>query len=230
MNLKNYVLSLCLLFSIETISQVNAPITRTIPTIVIDNLVQGRLYSPNYFPIRGNPFLIEDWSMGSIRLLDKDYLDVPLWYDIYADDLILLYQQPESFQFIRLSKKHIQHFEIEDRSFINLEYSKYKNVGLENRFYELVFEDKISLLAERKVEVITEDKDLISSFTNKDEWFLIKDNEAHRIRNKKSFLATLEEKALRKQVASFIKKERIVLLKAGSNEWLQVVSYLNTLY
>jgi hypothetical protein len=194
----------------------------------LDNLVQGRLYSPNYFPIKGSPFLTKDWSLEQIRMLGKDYEAMPVWYDIYLDDLILLNQQGPKLYFIRLNKEHIAHFSVEGRHFINLSFSSFRDLPLRTGYYELAFQDKITLLVKRSLEVQEEDKTLLSFFSRNDRRFLIIKDYPHRVRNRKSLLDVVE-KTDRKALTGFLKSEKIQLKRATEEEWLAVTRFLNTL-
>lgn len=194
----------------------------------LDNLVQGRLYSPNYFPIKGSPFLTKDWSLEDIRMLGKDYYDLPVWYDIYLDDLVLLHQQGAKLHFIRLNKEHIAYFSVEGRRFINLSYSSFRDLPLRPGYYELAFQDKVALLVKRTLEVQEEDKTLISYFSRNDRRFLIVNASPHRVRNRKTLLE-LVEKNQRKAMSGFLKSEKIRLKRATNEEWLAVARFLNTL-
>jgi len=197
-----------------------------IPIVSLDNLLQGRVYFSIYPAIQGSQYLDTDWSFGNIQIQDREYKDVPLLYDIYTDDLILLHLQSTSFNLIRLIKEYIQGFNLGDRYFINLAYSPYLETGLNPGFYELLFAGKISLLSKRRQLLKTEDA--ISSFSRKDIIYLVKDGQAHRISNRKSVVAAIGE-SHKKSIYSFLKKEKNRLKKANNDQWLRLVKYLNTL-
>lgn len=197
-----------------------------IPISNVDNLVQGRLYKPVYLFIKGSQYLTKSWELGKVKLLDKSYSDLPLWYDVFADDVIYLYRQPTSFEFIRLSRKHIQHFYLGNRLFINLEYSGFNAFDLKKGFYEVVYEDKVSFLVKRKIETV--ERQSVTHFVRKDARYLIKEGKALRVRNKKSFLSAAGTN-YKKQLQKFMKKERIYLSNKDDAGWLAVVQYLNTL-
>lgn len=223
-------LSLLVVFLLPllAVAQAEASGESLVLTSKLDNLVQGRLYSPSYFPIKGNPFLTDEWSLENIRLLGKDYLDLPVWYDIYLDDLILLNQQGANLRFLRLVKEHVQRFNLGARRFVNLAYSRYQDLPLKEGYYEIAFEDQVSLLVSRSLKVLEEDKSLIPYFNRDDQWFLVKDGKAFGLRNKKDFLraAGIEHK---RALKAFIKRQKIRFFKAGDPEWLQMVTYLNAL-
>ncbi|PHN03549.1 hypothetical protein [Flavilitoribacter nigricans] len=194
----------------------------------LDNLVQGRLYSPNYFPIKGSPFLTKDWSLEDIQMQGKLYTDMPVWYDIYLDDLILLNQKGAKLYFIRLNRKQVEHFNIGDRQFVNLALSPYASLPLRPGYYEKAFADKVTFLIKRSLEIQEEDKTLINYFTRNDRRFLLIDGTVHRIRNRKTLLAAAG-KANRQELSGFIKNQRIRFKSATDEEWVAIVRFLNTL-
>lgn len=197
-----------------------------IPETSYDNLLQGRIYFPIYPAITGSQYLSKDWSAGNVLLQGRWYTGLPLLYDIYADDLIYLASQDESFDLIRLVKEYIQRFNLGDRQFINLAHSHHNETGLATGFYEIQVEGKIAYLIKRKQEVITERA--ISSFLRKDMHYLVYEGQAYRMRNKKS-LIPLIGKERKKDVFGFLKKGGIRLKKSGDEGWRKVALYLNSI-
>lgn len=197
-----------------------------IPIVHLDNLVQGRVYFSLYPRIEGSQYLLNEWSLGNIRMQNRGYQEVPLLYDIYSDDLILLHLQENSFNLIKLVKEYIQGFSLGDRRFINLTYSLYNETGLKMGFYELLYEADISFLSKRRYLLKTENA--ISSFDRKDLKYLIKEGQGYRITNKRSLIAAMGE-SRKKTIYSFLKKQKIFLKKANDQQLVQLAKYLNTL-
>lgn len=194
----------------------------------LDNLVQGRLYSPNYFPVKGSPFLTKDWSLEDIRILGNYYPEMPVWYDIYIDDLIMLNQQGAKLYFIRLNREYVAYFSLGDRQFVNLRYSEFRNLPLRPGYYELAFKDRLVFLVKRSLEVLEEDKTLDSYFSRNDRRYLIIDGKPMPVRNRKSLLE-IAGKAHKRTLKGFLKSENIQLKKATDEQWLAAVRFLNTL-
>lgn len=221
-----------LLFSLAFLSpsillpQTGRIIGNQIPITSLDNMVQGRLYPPFYPAIQGSQYLAAGWLLGEVQIQDKKYPALPLLYDIFSDDLILLQRQETSFHLVRLIKEYIPYFYLGDRLFINLVFSEYAQIGLKKGYYEVLFEGKVSLLVKRTNAIKTEDA--ITSFQRKDFRFLIRQGQAYRVANKKTFLEAIDETD-KKTIASFMRKEKIRLKKAEDQEWLELITYLNTL-
>ncbi len=219
-------LLLMLLASTSIYSQAGRITGGQIPQTSYDNVLQGRIYFPIYPAITGSQYLMKDWSAGNVLLQGRWYANLPLLYDVYADDLIYLASKDESFDLIRLVKPYIQRFNLGDRQFINLAYSPHAKTNLAEGFYEVQAEGKVTYLIKRKLETITERA--ISSFVRKDMHYLVYNGQAHRMRNKKSLLPLIGEQR-KKTVFSFLKKESIRLKKSGDGGWRKVALYLNSL-
>lgn len=218
-----FILSLTFLYAGAARSQAGFIAGRQMPIIELDNLVQGRLYAPDYRSIKGDQYLSRIWTPGEARILDKTYKDLFLRYDIYGDVLVLWYRADKR---IQLNSQYIHYFKLEDRYFINMEHSPYKEMDLKRGFYEVVFEDVVALLAKRKIEIVVEES--LPSFFQKDVWFLIKDGQAHSVRNKKD-LYLIFGNSHKKPIAKFLKQRLIRVRKADDTQWLQLIKYLNTL-
>lgn len=219
--------SFCCWFYLPVLAQ---EVAKHAPTSTenLDNLVQGRLYSPNYFPIKGSPFLTKDWSLEDIRILGNKYQEMPVWYDIYIDDLIMLNQQGAKLYFIRLNREYVEYFSLGDRRFVNLRYSEFRELPLQAGYYELAFQDKLAFLIKRSLEVKEEDSTLNSYFSRNDRRFVLIDGVPIRVQNRKTLLE-VAGKANRKAFKGFLKSENISLKKATDEEWLAAIRFLNTL-
>jgi len=196
-----------------------------IPKTSYDNILQGRVYFPIYPAVTGSQYLMKNWSLGNVLLQGRWYTNLPLLYDIYADDVIYLASKDNNFDLIRLVKPYIQKFNLGERQFINLASSPHIKTGLEAGFYEVQVEDRVTYLIKRRHLLITERA--VSSFSRKDIHYLIYDGQAYRMRNKRSLLSIVG-KERKKTIFSFLKKGRIQLKKSGDEGWRKVALYLNS--
>ena len=221
------LLVLVLLCGKVVLSQTSYAVGDKTQKIPLDNLVQGRLYVLDYQGVLGSQYLDEDWLTGDIQLLNKEYRNLLLRYDIFADILLFLYQSDKGFQKIQLNRDYLQSFRLEDRHFVNLDYSRYVDSGLEKGYYEVAFEgENTNLLFKKRLEAETQEA--ITSFFRKDRRYLILDGKAHRVRNKKSLRLALNNR-FKKELFGFIKKQKIILRKASDAEWIQIARNINTL-
>ena len=198
-----------------------------IPVSHIDNLLQGKIYVRDYVGIKGSQFLTGSWQLGEVRVLDQHYTNLPLWYDIYRDELIFIYQQAPKPELVQLIKQHVESFTLGKRGFINLALSKYRQTGLKAGFYEVVYEGKFSFLIKRSLAV--QSRQAVPNFVRSDQMFLInEEGEVFRIRKKKSLLKAVGEEQ-KKALQSFMKRSGITLQNPNKSDWSSIMQYLNGL-
>lgn len=190
----------------------------------LNNLIQGRLYIPSYHHIKGEHLLYEFWKLGSVNHLDREYDDLPLWYDLYIDDVILLDWQNQGFGYTRLVKNFIRHFDLNNRRFINLGLSKYRNINIEDGYYEVLIEGNITLLVKRVV--VRKEDNYVPFFERNDKVYVIRNEEASLLKNKKSLYNALDAHE-KEWMDQFIKKRNIKIRKAKENDWMDIVFHLN---
>ena len=198
----------------------------SVPTQQLNNLMQGRIYFPNYISVVGSQYLTEDWRIGMIKLLDEEYVELPLWYDIYTDDLILIDWQGLGYGMIRLNKEHIESFEFAGRQFINPSYNDYQSYNLENKYYEIVAKGTVSFLIRRNIKIQQDDS--VDHFVRKDSKVLIHSGEVFTFRNKKSFLKVIPT-GTKDTVIKYIRKNKIRLKQADDSEWAGLIDLINDL-
>ena len=197
-----------------------------IPPQEINNLLQGRTYTPTYRHIKGTQYLTDNWKVGSVLYMDRLYEDIPIWYDTYNDELILLDWQGYGYGYIKIVKQHIQEFSFDGRKFVNPIYGDYSQYGLGDNFLELMIDDQISYLIKRDTDLREIDNKY--DFVRKDKKLIIKDGVAHEINKKKALLKVVGP-VYKKQVSTYIKKNINRMSKATELEWSQVILYYNNL-
>lgn len=197
-----------------------------IPPQEINNLLQGRKYTPAYRHIKGTQYLTDNWKLGSVLYMDRLYEDIPIWYDTYNDALILLDWQGYGYGFIKMIKQFIQEFSFDGRKFVNPIHGNYKSYGLGTDYLELMLDDQITYLIKRDTELREVDNKY--DFVRKDKKLLVQDGVAYEINNKKSML-NVAGNAYKKQVSTYMKKNINRIRKATEVEWSQVILHYNSL-
>lgn len=197
-----------------------------IPPQEINNLLQGRTYTPTYRHIKGSQYLTDNWKVGSVLYMDRLYEDIPIWYDTYNDELILLDWQGYGYGFIKMVKQHIQEFSFDGRKFINPIHGDYRNHGLGDKYLELMIEDQITYLIKRETDL--RELDNKYDFVRKDQKLIVKDGVVHEINKKKALLKVVGP-TYKKQVSTYMKKNINRMSKATELEWSQVILYYNNL-
>ena len=209
-----------------TLAQTNIIDKEDIPPQEINNLLQGRKYTPAYRHSKGTQYLTDNWRLGSVLYMDRLYKDIPIWYDTYNDELILLDWQGYGYGFIKMVKQYIQKFSFEGRVFVNPIHGKYKNYGLGSDFLEVVLDDQIIYLIKRETDLLEIDNKY--DFVRRDKKFVVKDGAAFEISNKKSLL-NIAGPSYKKQVNAYIKKNINRMSKASEVDWSRVILYYNNL-
>jgi len=206
--------------------QEKQPLSISIPNQQLNNLIQGRVYYPNYVSIIGSQYLTENWQIGNVKLMGEVYNDLPLWYDIYTDDLILLDWKGTGYGMIKLNREHLESFAFNDRLFINPGYSNYNKYELRDKFHEVIYEGGISFLIVRNIE--TQRDDNIDHFIRKDSKILIHSGGLFEFKNKKSFLKAIPPDT-KDDTAKYIKRNKIHLKNVPDKVWKELVVYVNEL-
>lgn len=199
---------------------------KNLPAPELNNLLQGRLYTPHYEGIRGSPYLTKEYLPGDVAYQDQIYNGLPLRYDIAADELVMLIRSKTGLKKIQLTKAYIKSFTLGDRRFINLPYSVYREMGLKNGYYEVAFDDRIVFLAKRHAD--REERDSRPYFITETDWFLVRNGQAYRIRKKRDIYEAFDDRH-KKALVVFLRRQNMRLRKATDAEWLRLAAHLNTL-
>jgi hypothetical protein len=206
--------------------QEKEPNAISIPNQKLNNLLQGRTYYPNYLNVVGSQFITNDWQVGKITLMDEVYSDLPLWYDIYTDDLILIDWQGLGYGMIKLNKEHIESFEFDNRRFINPTYNDYRKYGLGHIFHEVMTEGTVSFLVRRTINMQQENS--VNHFVRKDAKILIYSDQMFLFKNKKSFLKAIPP-STKDDIVKYIRKNKIHFKKADDSLWTRLIVLVNEL-
>ncbi len=200
--------------------------TQSIPNVPLSNLVQGTLYLPEYLSFNGTPLYNQIWLQGNVKILNEIHVGIPLWYDIYSDDLIMIRLEDGEILFIKLIKEFIPEFFLDGRRFINLEYSMLRHLLLPSGFYELFYNGTIKMLLKRRKRLTR--KDSQDAFVQDDIWYLIIDDQVYRVKGKKDLWQALG-KEFKKPIQSFLSSNRIRVRKATDADWKKISSFINNL-
>ena len=115
-----------------------------------DNTMTVRTFDNRYAGVKGHPYLIEDWTAGSLTTIDgKKYQNVELKYDLNRDEVVI--RKKGTSQIIALFNEKVESFSLQDRHFVM--------IGSEdgNRFYEKLVDGENVLLAHRKKKLLKAD-------------------------------------------------------------------------
>lgn len=190
----------------------------------------GRSYYDEHSNIQGHQFFIEDyWEQGNINYNGQVYDSIFIKYDIFRDLLLIENFNSDGFLSpIILYKQKISWFDLMGYHFVHLE--KDTISSLKEGFYNQMYKsDNIEVLIKRRKEIVnsTSVNSLQEMFNQKDRYYIKKDNLYHQVRKRKSVLKLFEDQ--KKEVKSFIKKNRILFKTNADIELVAVVKYYESL-
>jgi hypothetical protein len=192
-------------------------------------LYNGSEYAYNaYYPFtinEGHPFFqSKTFDTGAVFYNNVLYENVPLLYDIVKEELLT--HDPTNNYIMRLHNERIKWFIIWGHTFIRLNQDNAKSSPLHPGFYDLLYNGNTALY--KRVSKIF--KENTASFqgvniyaVESNEYFVKKDNQYYTVKNKKSLLLIMNNK--KKEVAQFIKKNKLKLRKAPEYALIRIVAY-----
>ncbi len=184
-------------------------------------LYDGSEYSyATYYPFtidEGHPFFeSKNFDTGSVFYNNILYEKVPLLYDIIKRELLI--RDPSRINIIRLNAENIKWFSIFGHTFIRIIKDSASGSPLNTGFYDILYKGNTSLY--KKASKLF--KENTSSFqginkyvVENDEYFIKKEDEYFKIKNKKSLMKILSDK--KKEVGQFMNKNKLKLKKAKAN-------------
>ncbi|MEN8250388.1 MAG: hypothetical protein ABFS32_15750 [Bacteroidota bacterium] len=192
-----------------------------------------------YAGIKGTPFLVDTWSIGSIVLKNGDVFDnLRLKYDMNEDNVLVWDKTDKK---IFPSRNITKSFNFTDSTgvshfFINISEKEYKfEIGIDFGFFELLYNGKTKLLAKRKKYLHhVEPKGGYSDNKSYDEFrsespkYYWVDNKGKLFelkKGKKNILNLLKDDG---SLEAYIKKEKIKLNK--EQDIVQLIQHYDTEY
>jgi len=185
------------------------------------------LESTTYKDVQGNPFLVDDFVTGQVKLKDGKTYQGPLRYDMYSGNLEFKAKDDQIYTV--LNPENIESVVINEYELIYIQEDKLRKRG---SFYEKLSDGDFSLVAELKV--ILKDPEAArpyvaakpARFLPKDKEFFLynSDQGLIKIKNKKDLLAVDESRA--GEIAAFVKKNKIK--PANQESLIKFTEFLNS--
>jgi hypothetical protein len=189
------------------------------------NLMNGLKYNYPYANINGNPFLLEEGTIGNIQINGKKFLGEKIRFDILNNQVILDYQDNSSNQqSIVLRNEWVEQFEFGDRIF-----KKVTLEGNNEHIVQLIYEGNVSCYYDW-----TKEHKLASGAGSHYYYFaearksgiLIRDGEEMHFRMRRSFLKHFQKEEKQK-IKKYLKTEKIRFNKANYREMKAIMKYSN---
>lgn len=176
--------------------------------------------------IQGHPYFASDSiAKGSVFFDGILYKNVPLLYDILVDEIILSgHSQTIP---IKLLKLKVHYFYLNEELFVKLEGDSL-NGSLVPGFYNLLYQDKVSVLAKRKKQILESRKDEDDvRFKQYDEYYIRKNNVLYKVDNNRSFLEVFNDK--KDDLRQYQRRNNIKYKKDPANALVKTVAHYNKL-
>jgi hypothetical protein len=198
---------------------------------------QSPLYNgPEYYfydPIyKGNAYFLDvnAFTKGSVFYYGVLYTDVPMIYDLYSDQLVvLLYNHFSKFSLI---KERVGYFDFLDHHFVNINADSLSNNpgNLKSGFYDEIYKGKSAVLVKRSKSIQTNTGGTLgaeSYFSPAKDFFLRKGNGYYSFGGQGSLLDILKDK--KKEIEQFIKTNKIKYRRDPEDAMVKIVSYYDHL-
>jgi len=190
-------------------------------------LYNGSIYNYGSANILGHQFLnSRDFSPGSVIIDGIHYKNLLLNYDIFNQKIVFQFKDDKSTGFISIPKEVIGSFMIDNRKFTILH-----NSNWDHTIYEKIDSEDFSILIKwiKKIKVSVKDEihDFEYTPANRTMYFL-DSGEMKKISGKKDFIKSFDENK-KSDIKKFMRKNRIRLRSANSEELTRLLKYSNAL-
>jgi len=188
-------------------------------------LINGIQFYDRYYQVQGHPYFGgEESNNGSVTLSGKQYSDVSLNYDLYAQHLVLSYQvQSGGIRSIILVPEHTEAFSLGGDHFEKCSLS-----GNGPLFYQVITAEDITCYIHREKEMVPTSNKLQYTHYFSDprrDYFLEYSGDLHRFHNRWSFKAIFEGEA-KKQVRKYLRQHRILFRGATTEELTSLLEFI----
>ncbi|MDQ6812818.1 MAG: hypothetical protein M3040_03630 [Bacteroidota bacterium] len=173
----------------------------------------------------GLPYFIQsEWSNGTVDYDGNIYQDVPILYDVVAQQVIILNYNSASK--IELLKEKIKAFSLSGHSFLNIPRDSLVSANLDGGFYDVLLNGKMVLLARRTKNIQAVLRQAVEyRVYDKDHYYIKRDNKYFTVDSKKSFLEQFGNK--RKEIQQYMKQNKLRFRKDPEQVMIKAVGFYN---
>lgn len=181
-------------------------------------------YDPS---IKGNAYFsdINAFTPGSVYYDGIYYDGVPMLYDLYVDQVVvLLYNHLSKYS---LNKERVASFDLTNHHFINIKSDIIsEKAGLKSGFYDQLYSGKTEILVKREKAIQT-NISAESTFLDATKWFIRKNNIFYSFGNKAALLNLLKDK--KKELERYINTNQIEFRDNPEGAMVKIVSFYDHL-
>lgn len=193
---------------------------------------QSRLYNGiehiGYSPrIKGHAyFQAVELRKGTIVYDGLVYTDVPMWYDMVKEQVII--QHFNKFTRIGLVSQKVTSFTLLDHQFIRLEIDSTLGLPIYTGFYDLLYKGPSTVLVRRIKTIYEVVKDEVErEFTQQNYYFIQKDSAYYSVKSFKGLLTIFKDRS--KEIKQYLRKNKIRYKKDKENTIVKAAAYYDSL-
>lgn len=188
-------------------------------------LYNGRIWRNLYSKIRGDQFLFSpELTTGTVSMAGRRFVNVPLRYDIYSDELLT--ETPHGLQ-LQLNKEMVDSFSLEH---LGKDYYFVKSDSAEaySGYINLLYKGKSTFAVKyrKNVELLAVDKKY-DEFYLVQKLYLVRDNSIDQFSGRLELMKLFGQH--KKAVRSYMKKSRIMVSKKYPESFIPVIEYYDSI-
>lgn len=196
-------------------------------TIDIQTLYNGRAWRNLFYKVRGDQFLFSpEFLPGSVTIHGKLFENIPLKYDIYNDELLVI---TDHGIILQLNKEMIEKFTLNyENQVLNFRNFDPDSVNSLPGYVNVSYEGGISLYIKYRKEILSlavENK--YDLFNPVSKVFVRKDGDIIKVDSKGELLKLFEDQ--RHQVRSFIRNSKLRVSRKYPESFKPVIEYYDKL-
>jgi len=192
-------------------------------------LINGVEYLIPFKGFTTHPFFDSNTgSKGEVFYNQQLYKEVTLLYDLFGDNLVLRYLNPnKTYSLIQLRKEKIDYFNLPAHRFRRYEGSaSEKVINATEGFHEVLFDgNAISLLVKRKK--LNKVVDGRVEYIPENLYYFLRDNQWTLVTGKSSVYNI--DKQHKEEISSFVKNNRIRVSKKKDDDLVKLAAYIDNL-
>lgn len=197
-------------------------------TIDIQTLYNGRAWRNLFYKVRGDQFLFSpEFLPGSVTIHGKLFKNIPLKYDIYNDELLIITDQGI---IIQLNKEMIEKFTLNyENQILSFRNFDADSINSLTGYVNVVYEGGISLYIKYRKEILSlavENKYDLFNQVNK--VFVKHKGEIIRVDSKTALLKLFKDQ--KHQVRSFIRSSKLRVSRKYPDNFKPVIEYYDKLH
>lgn len=193
---------------------------------------QSRLYNGiehiGYSPrIKGHAYFQEvEMQKGTIVYDGLVYADVPMWYDMMKEQVIISHFN--KFTRIGLVSQKVSAFTLLNHRFIRLEIDSTLGLPISTGFYDVMYKGRSTVLVRRVKTIYEIVKDEVErEFTQQNYYFIQKDSTWYSVKTYKGLLSIFKDRS--KEIKQYLRKSKIRYRKDKENAIVKAAAYYDSL-